>query len=550
MSEKKKETEGISRRRYLKYGAAAVVVAAAAAGGAYYYSTLPPPTPTPATTTETITTITQPTTVTTVTSSGVYGGTLRVRVEADPVGLDPHLASDFSSSQIDENCFDKLVRYDYNYAILPSLAVSWEQPKDTTYIFHLRKGVSFHDGNAFTADDVKYNIERIMNPATAAPAASNFEPVQSVSVVDDYTVKFELKRPFSPFLGKLAAFGGEMVSRNAVEKYGDLKHNPVGTGPFKYVEWVEGDHVTYERFKDYWKPGLPFLDKIVFKPMLDGTVALESLYAGEVDMVYALPHAEMKRVRSEGKLILNVEIGTAAQGVWINTAKSPLNDKRVRQALSYSLDAQEMVDSIFFTEGAVKNNQPMPPNSPWHIADLPSYKRDINKAKQLLAEAGYPKGTSFTLLLPPFGFLRDMGLVAKDQAKDAGFDIATESLEWGVFLDRVLTKKDYVAAVCGWVTFVDPDDFLYTQFHTGGGWNFVNVSNPEVDRLLDEGRAETDPSKRREIYTNLMKTLIDEAPYVWLITQNYPVAWRPQVKGFRNLPMGWLRLEETWLSPE
>ena len=528
-----KETKGISRRQILKYSAAAAAVVGVAAAGAGYFYGSSLPTSKPATTAK----------------GGVYGGTLRVRIQQDPVGLDPHLAQDFQSGQIAENCYDKLVRYDYDYAFEPRLATSWETPSNTTYVFHLRKGVTFHDGNPFTANDVKYSLERIMNPATASPSAVNLEPVKSVSVVDDYTVNVELKAPFAPFLGKLAGYGCEIVSQKAVEKYGDLKHNPVGTGPYKYVEWLEGDHLKYERFSNYWRPGLPLLDALVFKPILDDAVALQSLSSGEIDLDFGAPFPEMARIRSEGKLVLNIAPGMTSQSIWINTTKPPLNDKHVRQALAYSLNVKQMVDSIYFG-GAAWNNQPMPLDSPWRVTDLPWYNRDINKAKQLLADAGLSQGTSFTLTLPPFTQLRDHGLIAKDQAKEAGFDISTESLEWGVFVDRVLTKKDYQAAVCGWTTGVDPDDWMYNMFYTGAAWNCVNYSNSQVDTLLDQGRAELDPSKRKEIYGNAMKILGDEVPYVWMVTVDSPYAWSRQIKGFTPLASGWLRLEETWLSSE
>src|SRR5438034_9294015 len=267
----------------------------------------------------------------------VRGGTIRIGMDADMTTMDPHRSTAAVDRQVYNNLYGKLVDIDAKFGIVPQLAQSWEiRNGGLTYVFKLRKGVKFHDGTDFTAEIVKWNFDRMRDPALASPRRSEIAPVKEVRVVDAATVEVTLTAPFSPFLSVLTDRAGMMVSRAAVEKYGeDYARNPVGTGPFQFVEWVKDDHLTLKRFDGYWdKAAGPYLDGVRYRTIPDDTVKLQSLIGGELDVMDYLAPRDVAPVKANSSLV-EVDVPSLADfGYTMNTTRPPFDNKSLRLAVS------------------------------------------------------------------------------------------------------------------------------------------------------------------------------------------------------------------------
>jgi peptide/nickel transport system substrate-binding protein len=270
------------------------------------------------------------------------GGTLRAAISADPVNLDPHLTSAHSTYQVLENVYNHLVGLDDGLQVIPELAESWTVSEDMlTYTFKLRQGVTFHNGRELTAEDVVYSYERIRNPETQSGAAYLLEPVDTISAPDPQTVVITTKEIYAPLLTKLATQGTAIVPREEVEA-GTLAEKPVGTGPFVFVDFVPADRVTLRRNDNYWEEGLPYLDEIIYRPIPDEIVKQTNLETQNVDWVDNVPAQDANQLVESPDFVVESVPANTYNYLGMNTTREPLNDKRVRQAISYALDREEI----------------------------------------------------------------------------------------------------------------------------------------------------------------------------------------------------------------
>ena len=470
--------------------------------------------------------------------------TLYVALDAEPPELDPNLSSAYVDRQVMASLYDKLVDIDENGEIVPMLAKSYDVSDDgKVYTFHLRDGIKFHDGTEFNAEAVKYNLERYQEEDSVR--STEVEPIESVEAVDEYTVRVTLSEPFAPFLAVLTDRAGIMASPKAIEENnGRISKDPVGTGPFKFVERVRGDHITVEKNPDYWQEGLPKIDKIEYRGIDDENVQYQNLQSGELDIIDSIPLVEFKELQESGDYNVSIEPGLGYQGVFLNVTQPPFDNKQLRQAVYRLVDRDAIVKAVLRNVGGEAGNSPFSEQSWAYSEESDSYpERSVEEAKTLLEEAGKPDGFSFTLKTDPSPINQQIGQVIQNNLKPAGIDVKLEQEEFGTLLDDS-TNGNFQALFLGWSGRIDPDLNIYDFTVTNGDFNDSGYSNPEVDKLLNEARTTSDRDRRKELYGQVMEILHEDVPYVYLYHNNQTTdfAMQPTVQGFEPYPDGILRL--------
>jgi peptide/nickel transport system substrate-binding protein len=470
--------------------------------------------------------------------------TLYVALEAEPPELDPNLSSAYVDRQVMASLYDKLVDIDENGEIVPMLAKSYDVSDDgKVYTFHLRDGIKFHDGTEFNAEAAKYNLERYQEEDSVR--STEVEPIESVEAVDEYTVRVTLSEPFAPFLAVLTDRAGIMASPKAIEENnGRISKDPVGTGPFKFVERVRGDHITVEKNPDYWREGLPKIDKIEYRGIDDENVQYQNLQSGELDIIDSIPLVEFKELQESGDYNVSIEPGLGYQGVFLNVTQPPFDNKQLRQAVYRLVDRDAIVKAVLRGVGGEAGNSPFSEQSWAYSEESDSYpERSVEEAKALLEEAGEPDGFSFTLKTDPTPINQQIGQVIQNNLKPAGIDVKLEQEEFGTLLDDS-TNGNFQALFLGWSGRIDPDLNIYDFTVTNGDFNDSGYSNPEVDKLLNEARITSDRDRRKELYGQVMEILHEDVPYVYLYHNNQTTdfAMQPTVQGFEPYPDGILRL--------
>jgi peptide/nickel transport system substrate-binding protein len=461
-----------------------------------------------------------------------YGGTLEAAFQNEWAGLDPHTVSSYSSYQILNNVLEGLTFYDDQLNLVPWLAESWEQSEDgLTWTFKLREGVKFHNGREMTAEDVKWSFERLIDPATGSGNAARVGPPETqIEVIDDYTVAITHPEPFGIFpqsLGFDKSTG--IMAKESVGEDG-LVEVPIGTGPFKITE-VEGTtRLVLEKNEDYWQEGLPYLDAIEIVPIPDDTVRETALRGGEVDWILAIAPQNYDSLEEDPNVVVDSAPQLSYDYIGVNLTREPFDDVRVRQAIALALDREQLCEAGFF--GLCDPLQaPVGKGSPWYFGYQP-YDQDIERAKELMAEAGYPDGFEMELLpTTQYGETVRAAQVLQQQLAEIGIDASINAPEWSEWLE-LEGNFMYDAYICNWNGLIDADQYYYLQHHTGLVFNFTGYSNPEFDQLVEEGRAISDFDTRYDIYEQADKILVDDAPYIYMYNKKEIRAFAPYVKGF------------------
>lgn len=396
----------------------------------------------------------------------------------DSTSLDPITTTEGETFKVTDNIFENLLFYgDQDTTVHPGLAESWEvSPDGLTYTFKLRQGVKFHDGTDFNADAVVFNFDRWMNgDADKFPYYTMFggykadegHVIKEVKAVDANTVQFVLKRPQAPFLKNLAMSPFGIASPTAVKKYGDkFRENPVGTGPFKFVEWKQNDTITLEKNPDYWQKGLPKLNKVIFRVIPENTARLNALANGEIDLMDGLNNSDEASVTSNDKLQVIERPSMNVGYVGLTSTHKPLDNKLVRQALNYATDKQSIIDS-FYGGKAIPAKNTMPPSIEGYNDAVEAYPYDLEKAKALLKEAGFEKGFTIDLWAMPVArpYMPEAQKVAEvlqESWSKIGVKAKIQSVDWATYLDKA-AKGEFDTFMLGWTgDNGDPDNFLYT----------------------------------------------------------------------------------------
>ena len=460
--------------------------------------------------------------------------TLVIAQGADAKSLDPHASNDNPSSRIRVQIYDRLMDLDDNGVPQPMLAESWERPDDKTIIFHLRKGVKFHNGDEMKASDVKFSLER----ALASPEVSHIlTGINGVEVLDDYTVKVTTEKPMAAILNNLAHTTIAILSEKATKEAGDkFGQNPVGSGPYKFVSWQSGDRVTLEAFPEYWQGEAP-VKNVVFRNIVEETNRTIGLETGELDIIYDIQGMDKNKLKDDDRFVVIEGPQVSMTYLGFNMKKAPYDNPKVREAISYAIDQKPIIDTVFLGAGEAANSI-IGPNV-WGYYDVEKYTQDIEKAKALLAEAGYPDGFKAKIWVNDNPVRRDTAVILQDQLKQIGIDLAIETVEWGAFLDGT-ARGDHEMFLLGWGTVTrDPDYGMYELISTatmGAAGNRSFYSNPTVDKLLEEGKTELDPEKRKAIYKEIQEIIRKDIPMYMIIYPLQNVVTQKNIKNFKLDP--------------
>jgi len=481
-------------------------------------------------------------------ASAANAQTLRIGLAEDPDVLDPSLARTFVGRIVFASLCDKLVDIDEKLNIVPQLSTSWQwSPDNKALTMKLRAGVTFHDGEKFDANAVKFNIERHKNIA-GSNRRGELLPVKSVDVVDDMTVRLNLDAPFSPLLSVLADRAGMMVSPKAAQAMPtNFGTRPVCSGPFKFAERVAQDRITLERYANYWDKASIHFDKVVFRPIVDATVRLANLRSGQLDFIERVAPADMAGIKKEGKLGTARITELGYQGITINTGKSELaqknplgKDPRVREAFELSLDRAGIVKVAMDSEAEV-GNQWVPPSNSFYARNVPVPKRDVARAKQLLKEAGVTN-PSFTLMAPTTSDAQRLAQVVQAMAKEAGFDVKIQSTEFATSLN-LADKGQFDAYVLAWSGRADPDGNLFSFYGCKQPLNYSGECRANWDELLTRSRTTLDRDGRIKVFATLAAEVVKERPIVYLYHRNWLWAFNKKINGLRTVPDGMIRVQ-------
>jgi len=444
-------------------------------------------------------------------------GELRVAIPWTPENLDPTMNLSSLRSQVGVSVFDSLVGRDADGKIVGELAESWRGLDDRTWQLKLRRGVTFHNGEPFNAEAVRFTFQRVLNPEQKSPNRATVSEVERVDVVDDLTVDLVLRAPYAPFLVRLIDFPMVPPKYTAEKGNQGLALRPVGTGPFRFVELVKDDHMIVEAFDKHWR-GQPRIKRIVFKPIPEPFTRAAALRNGEVDLITTVPPtlaAELDKVA--GVRVQRVP-STWQIYLGLNALRKPLSDVRVRQALNYATDVDAIIKNVMDGNGR-RLEGPFTPNVFGFDASVKGYAPDPARARRLLAEAGYPDGVEVTLDAPAGRYQGDKEIAEAlgGQWQKAGFRPKVQVAEWGAYFKKYLGKQMLDAYLLGLGGPMQDADELYNLVSSKG--RGLYYKNERVDDLFDQGRATTDPARRRKVYADLARAMVEDATWVFLMQQ-------------------------------
>ncbi len=481
----------------------------------------------------------------------------------DSVALDPSIVTDGESLNVTKNIFDTLLDYeDGNTNVKPSLATEWTvSPDGLEYTFKLRKGVKFHDGTDFNADAVVFNFMRWLDPKNeyrfpeqsfdyfndmfGGTLDQEGHVIAKVEAVDPYTVKFTLTRPQAPFIQNIAMSAFAIASPDAIKKYKEkFLENPVGTGPFMFVEWKRNDSITLKKNPNYWEAGKPYLDKLIFRAIPDNSARFTALQSGEIDLMDGLNPDDVKSVESNPELQLFKRPSMNVGYLGFNVEKPPFDNPKVRVALNYAVNKEGLIQA-FYNGLATPAKNPMPP-SIWGYNDkIQDYPYDLEKAKQLLAEAGYPNGFEAELWAMPVPrpYMPNGQKIAEALQADfakIGVNVKIVTMEWATYLAETKTGKQGMFLL-GWTgDNGDPDNFIYVLLDQDNidGSNRSRFKNQEFHDLLIKAQTVNDKAERTKLYEQAQEIFHKEAPWVPLVHSTPVLAGKANVTGFNPHPTG------------
>ncbi|GAB3457346.1 ABC transporter substrate-binding protein [Insolitispirillum peregrinum] len=470
------------------------------------------------------------------------GGTMNIIVQPEPPILQLGLNQQGPTQTVGGKIYQGLLTYDKQLKPLPSLAESWDiSPDGLTYTFHLHKNVKWHDGQPFTAKDVIFTTTKFL-PEVHSRARANFARCESITAPDDYTVVFKLKEPFPSFINAFEVASAPIIPAHLYEANTDYKNNPanatpIGTGPFKFKEWVKGSYIHLVRNDDYYKPGLPYLDDIYFRVIPDAASRALALESGQVDQSQYndIEPFDVARLKSQPNLNFTTdgyEFVAPVSWLELNNRNAPLNDKRFRQALMYSLDRQFIRDKIWFGLGQVATS-PINSHTNNFEPNLPKYTKDVAKAKALLDEMGLKPDANgvrarIRFLVMPYGETwQRLAEYVKVSLKQVGVEVTLENTDVAGWVQKV-SNWDYDMTAN--FTYQYGDAALgvsrtYVSSNIRQGVMFSNTmgySNPKVDELFASAAKENDPVKRQALYSEVQRILVDDVPVAWLLEMQFP----------------------------
>lgn len=467
-------------------------------------------------------------------------GSIVIGSAADVTNLNPLKGTDSYSYYVLNLIYDPLFQVGPDLKPVGQLVELTETPDDTTYIFHLRKGVTFHDGQPLTAEDVKYTYDYILNPDNGYANRALYSPIESIEVIDEHTVKFTTSQPYAPLTTFLTV---GIVPKHIDEADPDaLSNHPIGTGPYEFVSWQPQDRLVLKANENWWVEGEPKIRDVTFMPMTEATTRLAALETGTIDIADNVPAAQVSSLQSKGLGVFNSD----PNGYYFfafNQSRPPFDNKLVREAFTLAINRDEIVDFVWYGLNETANS-PIISTSWAYEPNVTKHPYDPERAKQLLAEAGYPDGVTVQLLMQADDITRRYVEPMQQQWAEAGIKLELVQKEWGAFFQDVLAA-DFELLAMTWLGQDDPDRGVYRQFHSSmhapNGHNWIFYTNPRVDELLDEGRATLDQQRRAEIYREVQRHVTEDFAYLYLADYRKALAYGPNVHDFVYSPYSYFR---------
>lgn len=484
------------------------------------------------------------------TEEATTGGQLVFGRGGDSTSLDPATTTEGESFKVTVNLYETLINFgEQDTEIQPGLATEWEQSEDgLKHTLKLREGVKFHDGTDFNAEAVVFNFERWKagNAEQFYYYNSQFgDKIAEVKAVDEYTVEFTLNAPIAPFYKNLAMSPFGIASPAAIEQHGDdFFKNPVGTGPFKFKEWKENDRITIVKNEEYWQEGLPKLDEVIFRVIPENSARLNALSSGEVDLIDGVNFSDKGTIEGNPDLQVFERPSLNVGYLGLTSTRGPLKEKLVRQALNHAVDKQALIDA-FYAGAAEPAINPMPPVVAGYNPDVQDYEYDPAKAKELLAEAGYPDGFEMELWAMPVPrpYMPEgqkVGEALQSMFAEIGVKAKIVTYEWGTYLDKA-KNGEADTFLLGWTgDNGDADNFLYVLLDEDaiGSNNYSYYKNDEVHELLLKAQASSDQAEREELYKQAQVIIKDDAPWIPLVHSTPLLAGSANISNFLAHPTG------------
>jgi peptide/nickel transport system substrate-binding protein len=493
------------------------------------------------------------------------GGTIRIGSFQNIDTLDAHNTTFITACAIHNNIYNGLLRITStdgkSVDFKPDLAREWEVQGDRVHVFRLHKGVTFHNGDPCTAADIKWNLERVKDKTQAPIHAWKLALLESIETPDPHTIKLSFAKPY-PFLR--VAFTGStgraatILSPRAVKEKGKAYgRSPVGTGPFKFVEWKEGDFISLERFADYWEKDaaggkLPYLDKVLIKFIIEPSTLVAALKTGEVDGINNVSPQFVADLRKDPKLTVSTAVGGNWRCLHMNLAKEPFSDKNLRKAVAFAIDRKEILDRVQFGEGIIAHGPISPPMGGFYDPAFETGKNgqyfDLEQAKQLVKQSKYANGTEVLLLSNNSGIDPRQAEVVQAQLAKIGVKVNIELADSPTFRRRWLQEKQWDLVQIQWDADLDPDETLYPELHSGEAWNAGKWANADFDKMVEGARSEADFKKRKKFYDEAVRIIVEDAPVAILLHLNEQKVFHKYVKGFQMIPAGLIDMHRVWLD--
>lgn len=475
-----------------------------------------------------------------------FKDTLIIAQRADVKTLDPQKSIDTISNKVINLMFESLLTLDENLTIVPQLATSWEQVDNLNTVFHLRKDVTFHNGEPLTSEDVVFSLNRARS---SAQVGYNFTPIIDIKAIDKYTVQVTTDKPFGAILKYLSSVGGSIVSKKAVEESGNaFSQNPIGSGPYKFKEWIPGDKIVVEAFVNYHGE-IPKNKTLIVRSIPEVTNRTIALETGEVDIAFDIGIMDRETVKESGDLeLLEVEAPSTLYLGFDNT--NPLfQNKKLREAIAYAIDNESLAEFVF-RGAALSGDSPIPPVIDVYNPNVKKYAQNIPLAKELMKEAGFENGLNIELWTSAQSTWIDMCTIIQDQLKEIGILAEIKIFEWSTYV-TVTSQPNKALYLLSWnVTSVDGDPALYPLFHSnekGMSGNRSFYENKEIDSILLEARTTIDQDKRKSLYFKAQEIIQNELPHYTLVYPHYNLGARKAVKNLILQKNGYTDLAKTYV---
>ncbi len=459
--------------------------------------------------------------------------TLVVAIPESPSYMDPQVQASIATFRVTTQMFDRLVSLDNDMNLIPGLAESWDVVDERTTVFHLRQGVKFHNGEEMTSEDVKYSLERcIANDGVNY----NYLIIDTNTCDDDYTVTITTKEPFNALLPRLTLDAASIICKSADTSPEEFNQHPVGAGPFKFVSWELGGDVVLEAFEDYYK-GAPEIKRIVFRTIPEAINRTIGLETGEVDLAFDLGISDLESLEGNDSV---TTMTTPSNTVWylgMNVQKAPLDNVKVRQAIAYALNPQDYIDIVFSGKATPAHNTMLPGGVEGYVPDTVTYDYNVETAKSLLAEAGYPNGFQTALWCADSQVMRDSAVVIQEQLRQVGIEAEVKTMEQGQYYSE--TGKGSQDLFIMSKTSIDPDSMLRAMYHTeafGLSGNRSFWATPETDEMMDKASTTTDKAESMELYKEIQTIVAENVPLVPIAVEHLNAGMQSNVKGFGLYP--------------